>query len=391
MKRKISISLLLIATLLFSLLVFTACKNNNDENGAKQVPVYQGMTITKSNSVLSLASYRMSGITLLSANNENNGDNGNHYGHYKGDHTDRNDTIDEDNPYLDNNANENIEEEIKSSLNVIGSPDEIYYANPNEDIYINIHIDNPDSFEIMSFTINGKKYSNYMFEEGSDMETIVLKYNVGDATGIVEYTIDAIKYIDGTEIKDVIIDGNKTVMAGIRTENQVAANVTDVDIDTSVLSFNVNIKDNNSLVEFSKGTLKAVLYDGSYHPVDSNEMAFKTAAKIAYKNGMAQANPVILEPIGELKVYMPDANLGDIMGDITKRRGRVLGMGAADEPKMQELVAEVPMAEMGDFSTTLRSVTAGRGYFTLEFARYEDAPSMVAQKVIEEAKKDMED
>jgi elongation factor G len=137
--------------------------------------------------------------------------------------------------------------------------------------------------------------------------------------------------------------------------------------------------------------LKAVLYDGSYHPVDSNEMAFKTAAKIAFKNGMAQASPVILEPIGELKVYMPDINLGDIMGDITKRRGRVLGMGAADEPMMQELIAEVPMAEMGDFSTTLRSVTAGRGYFSLEFARYEDAPANVAQKVIEDAKKDMEE
>ena len=137
--------------------------------------------------------------------------------------------------------------------------------------------------------------------------------------------------------------------------------------------------------------LKAVLYDGSYHPVDSNEMAFKTAAKIAFKNGMAQASPVILEPIGELKVYMPDINLGDIMGDITKRRGRVLGMGAADEPMMQELIAEVPMAEMGDFSTTLRSVTAGRGYFSLEFARYEDAPSNVAQKVIEDAKRDAEE
>ncbi len=137
--------------------------------------------------------------------------------------------------------------------------------------------------------------------------------------------------------------------------------------------------------------LKAVLYDGSYHPVDSNEMAFKTAAKIAFKNGMAQAGPVILEPIGELKVYMPDINLGDIMGDITKRRGRVLGMGAADEPMMQELVAEVPMAEMGDFSTTLRSVTAGRGYFTLAFSRYEDAPMNVAQKVIEDAKKDAEE
>ena len=137
--------------------------------------------------------------------------------------------------------------------------------------------------------------------------------------------------------------------------------------------------------------LKAVLYDGSYHPVDSNDMAFRTAAKIAYKNGMAQANPVILEPYGELKVYIPDANLGDIMGDITKRRGRVLGMGAADEPKMQELVAEVPMAEMGDFSTTLRSVTAGRGHFSLNFARYEDAPANVAQKVIEDSKAEADD
>ena len=137
--------------------------------------------------------------------------------------------------------------------------------------------------------------------------------------------------------------------------------------------------------------LKAVLYDGSYHPVDSNDMAFRAAAKLAYKNGMAQANPVILEPIGELKVYVPDANLGDIMGDVTKRRGRVLGMGAADEPKMQELVAEVPMAEMGDFATMLRSVTAGRGYFSLNFARYEDAPGNISAKVIEEAKANAED
>lgn len=132
--------------------------------------------------------------------------------------------------------------------------------------------------------------------------------------------------------------------------------------------------------------LKATLYFGSYHPVDSSEMAFKTAASIAFKNAIPQAQPTILEPIGTLKAYMPDDNLGDIMGDITKRRGRVLGMGPADEPRMQELEAEVPMAEMGDFSTVLRSVTAGRGYFSLEFARYEDAPANVAQKVIEEAK-----
>ncbi len=132
--------------------------------------------------------------------------------------------------------------------------------------------------------------------------------------------------------------------------------------------------------------IKAALHFGSYHPVDSSEMAFKTAAQLAFKAAIPEAAPTILEPIGTLKAYMPDDNLGDIMGDITKRRGRVLGMGPSEEPKMQELVAEVPMAEMGDFSTVLRSVTAGRGYFSLEFARYEDAPANVAQKVIEEAK-----
>ena len=137
--------------------------------------------------------------------------------------------------------------------------------------------------------------------------------------------------------------------------------------------------------------VKATLYDGSYHPVDSSEMAFKTAASLAFKNGIPKANPVILEPIGTLNAYMPDDNLGDIMGDITKRRGRVLGMGPSGEPKMQKLEAEVPMAEMGDFSTTLRSVTAGRGYFDLTFTRYEEAPANVAQKVIEEAKLNAED
>jgi elongation factor G len=101
---------------------------------------------------------------------------------------------------------------------------------------------------------------------------------------------------------------------------------------------------------------------------------------------MPNASPTILEPVGTLKAYMPDDNLGDIMGDITKRRGRVLGMGPSDEPKIQELVAEVPMAEMGDFATVLRSVTAGRGYFTLEFARYEEAPAGEVQKIIDAAK-----
>ena len=257
---------LVVILLLVCTLALSACNSSKGDGssveGTKQVPVYQGMTITNAGtSTLSLtsATYRPSGIMLLSANN---GDNGNHNGHYKGDHADRSDTIDEENPYPDNATGENIEEEIKSSLHVVGSPDTIYYAEPNQDIYINIHIDNPDSFEIMSFTLNGKKYSSYMFEEGSDMETIVLKYNVGNAAGITEYTIDAIKYIDGTEIKDVIIDGNKTVMAGVKTQNQVSANISNLNIGTNSLAFDANIKDNNALIEFSKGVLKAVLYDG---------------------------------------------------------------------------------------------------------------------------------
>ena len=136
--------------------------------------------------------------------------------------------------------------------------------------------------------------------------------------------------------------------------------------------------------------LKATLVDGSYHPVDSSEMSFKMAATLAYKAGIPMANPVLLEPIGMLKAYMPNENMGDIMGDVNKRRGRVLGMNPAED-KMQVLEAEVPMAEMGDFSTVLRSITAGRGYFTLEFVRYEEAPANIAQKVIEASKKDDEE
>ena len=132
--------------------------------------------------------------------------------------------------------------------------------------------------------------------------------------------------------------------------------------------------------------IKACLHDGSYHPVDSSEMAFKMAARIAFKAAVPEAAPTILEPVGTLKAYVPDDNLGDIISDVNKRRGRVLGMGPAEETMTQELVAEVPMAEMSDFAIALRSVTAGRGYFTLEFARYEDAPAHVAEKVISEAK-----
>lgn len=131
--------------------------------------------------------------------------------------------------------------------------------------------------------------------------------------------------------------------------------------------------------------LKATLYDGSYHPVDSNDMAFQTAARLAYQDGIPKAKPTILEPIGILNVTIPDASLGDIMSDISsKRRGTVLGMTAEDG--MQTVEAEVPMAEMSTYTIDLRSMTQGRGSFSLKFVRYEEAPSNVQQKVIEEAK-----
>ena len=131
--------------------------------------------------------------------------------------------------------------------------------------------------------------------------------------------------------------------------------------------------------------VKAVLYDGSYHPVDSSEMSFKMAAAIAYKEGIPQTSPVLLEPIGTLRVLVPDEMLGDVIGDINKRRGRIIGMEPA-ENKMQEVIGEVPMAEMTDFSTAMRSITQGTASFTLEIARYEEVPQGIAQKIIDASK-----
>lgn len=135
--------------------------------------------------------------------------------------------------------------------------------------------------------------------------------------------------------------------------------------------------------------VKAILVDGSYHPVDSSEMAFKMAASIAYKTGIPQASPALLEPIGTLQVSAPDTYTGDIIGDLNKRRGRILGMNPTHEGQMIE--AEVPMSEMYDFTTTLRSMTQGRGSFSLRFARYELLPNQLEAQVIADAKAVMEE
>ena len=137
--------------------------------------------------------------------------------------------------------------------------------------------------------------------------------------------------------------------------------------------------------------LAADLYDGSYHAVDSNEISFKLAAKIAYKEGLPKAKPIILEPIGVLKVAIPDALVGAVIGDLNKRRGRVLGMNPYEKKSgYTEIEADVPSAEMSDYTISLRAMTQGRGRFDFEVDRYEEAPSNVTQKIIAEAKIDEE-
>ncbi len=138
--------------------------------------------------------------------------------------------------------------------------------------------------------------------------------------------------------------------------------------------------------------LKSTLYFGSYHPVDSSDMAFQTAAGIAYKEGLPTAAPTLLEPIGELKVFIPDANMGDIIGDLNKRRGRVMGMNPDSENRGWQIVdAEVPIGEMSSYAIDLRSMTQGRGSYSLRFVRYEEVPQMNQAKIIEDAKKNEEE
>jgi elongation factor G len=131
--------------------------------------------------------------------------------------------------------------------------------------------------------------------------------------------------------------------------------------------------------------LQATLYDGSYHAVDSSEMAFKVAANLAFKKGMELSSPVLLEPIMKASIIVPDEYMGDIMGDINKKRGRVLGMEPVDGQQM--VLAEVPLSEMSKYATDLRSMTQARGEFSMEFFRYEEVPPTEVAKIVEETRK----
>ncbi len=135
--------------------------------------------------------------------------------------------------------------------------------------------------------------------------------------------------------------------------------------------------------------IKATLFDGSYHSVDSSEMAFKMAARLAFRSGMETAKPVLLEPIMNVEVEVPEAYMGDIIGDLNSKRGRVLGMEPAGNN--QVIKAQVPLAEMAKYTIDLKSITQGRGKFTMEFASYEEVPAQNMDKIIEKAKQESED
>lgn len=141
--------------------------------------------------------------------------------------------------------------------------------------------------------------------------------------------------------------------------------------------------DKGVLAGFPVVNLKATLLDGSYHAVDSSEMAFKMAASLAYKKGLKEANPVLLEPIYAVNIFIPESYMGDIMGDMNRRRGRVLGMEQAVVKGFQKVVAEAPLSEMFKYATELKSMTHARGWFDMEFARYDEVPLHLVDKIIE--------
>ena len=135
--------------------------------------------------------------------------------------------------------------------------------------------------------------------------------------------------------------------------------------------------------------VKATLYDGKYHPVDSKEVAFKSAARLSYKAACVKASPALIEPIYRYDIFVPSDYVGDIIGDLNRRRGRMLGMNPVEGGT--EVVAEAPLSEMFKYATDLRSMTQARGSFKSEFVRYEDVPGNLAQKIIEQAKKEDEE
>ena len=208
----------------------------------RKVPIYQGMTVSKKAPTSSARAQDYGAVRTLSLSERP--------------------AINVNDPFGNLETTGGIEAAAKEAIVAQPSNEKIYYAEKYEDIYITIHVNNPDSVEILSFTLNGKKYSSYMFEEGSNLENLVLKCNVGGVAGMTEYTIDAIKYIDGTEIKDVRMEGDRTVKVGVYTENQPVAHLSNMIAGFNDLNFIVKVDDPVSLISKEEEKLFAIIYDG---------------------------------------------------------------------------------------------------------------------------------
>ena len=241
---------------------FVACSTdpNDTPDKPKSVPIYQGMTVSAvdNSSRVASASFSFAKNRLSSPVRGNPTDRG--PGWWDGDKYGRGDDFDPDKPFGDGATT--IEDAASGTLEVVGGGETMYYAEADSDVIVTVKLRNPDAFEILSFTLNGKKYTGYMFERGSDTENIILKVNVGNVSGVVDYTIDAIKYVDGTEIKDVLMEGDKTVRVGVRSDDAVTCKVTNEKVTRNSVSFDVRVADLRSLVSSSGGYVKAVLYDG---------------------------------------------------------------------------------------------------------------------------------
>ncbi len=236
MKMRINKIVITILMLSLTLFCFVGCKKPNN----KQAPEYVGVSITK----------ELNSAQTASLNFE-------HLGHYEGEHTAKIDSVDKNQPF-----SKSIEEVISSSLNVNGSNLNLFKANANDDVYVNITLNNPDALQITSVTINETIYESSLFEEVSTSEKIIIKLNVGSAPGITNYTINDIKYIKGSLAKSVSIKENNSAKVGIYSENQVCAQVSDVEIGLNNISLKANITDSYELISLSSGTLKAVIFDG---------------------------------------------------------------------------------------------------------------------------------
>lgn len=224
----------------FMLCLLTACGNNDSDNiHVKVTPTYRGMTISKTAQEASFSS-----VSGAMRNADSDSDEAKDF------------TVE---------ADGEISEDMQDLITVeVNTDDEIkYYVSPGETFIVQVHLSNPDQFEIQSFTLNGVKYASYMFRQGSTMELLLLEVAAPITSGYMDLTIDAIKYIDGTEIKDVKMDGGKTIKAGVMYEHAPTVTVSDCVIDTTSIAMNVEIIDNDNIVRMT--TAKIYLTDGENH------------------------------------------------------------------------------------------------------------------------------